>query len=116
MRRFLTLLALLTLLLAGPAGQPGTIGAAPARAQSDQPDGTRPSQADGSASSPTRDAEAEANKVRQRRFQYLMLGYGLIWVSLGFYLFDLNRKVSRVGSDIEELKGRLDVSRNRQGR
>jgi len=48
------------------------------------------------------------------RFHYLMLGYGLIWVSLGVFLFDLTRKIGRVGSEIHDLKARLDAAE--QGR
>lgn len=44
------------------------------------------------------------------RFRYLMLGYGLIWVSLGVYLLSLHRGVGRVGREIEELKARLEES------
>lgn len=118
MRRFLTRMALLTLLVAGPSFHTGATGAGPVQAQSNQPGVSNPDPAAGAEGLSRRDAEAEAEakKVRTRRFQYLMLGYGLIWVSLGYYLFDLNRRVSRVGNDIGELKGRLDISRNRKGR
>jgi hypothetical protein len=62
-----------------------------------------------------RSAEAERRKAKSR-FQYLLLGYGLIWVSLGYYLFSLNRKVALVGRDIDELKGRLDMVQAPRGR
>jgi hypothetical protein len=54
-----------------------------------------------------RPIELERQKMRSR-FRYLMLGYGLIWVSLGAYLIQMNRNVARVGHEIDELKGRLD--------
>ena len=38
----------------------------------------------------------------------LMLGYGLIWISLGAYLLQMNRRVAQVGREIDELKGRVD--------
>jgi hypothetical protein len=108
MRRLLTAAAFLALLLAnpGPRWMPAV---APANAQIDQPAVTAPTGGGKSA------AEAE-REVTRRRFQYLMLGYGLIWVSLGYFLFDLNRKVQVVGRDIDELKGRLDAAQERRSR
>ena len=108
MRRLLTSAALLALLLAGPAPRWMAV-VPPANAQVDQPAVTAPIGGGKSA------AEAE-REVTRRRFQYLMLGYGLIWVSLGFFLFDLNRKVQVVGHDIDELKGRLDAAQGRHSR
>lgn len=54
-----------------------------------------------------RPLELERQKMRSR-FRYLMLGYGLIWVSLGVYLIQMNQRVSRVGQEIGELRARLD--------
>lgn len=41
------------------------------------------------------------------RFQYLTLGYGLIWLSIGVYLFLMNRRIARVKTEIDELRRRL---------
>jgi CcmD family protein len=46
-------------------------------------------------------------RVQRSRFRYLMLGYGLVWLSLGAYLFALNRGIDRVGREIGDLRGRL---------
>jgi CcmD family protein len=54
-----------------------------------------------------RPLDLEKEKTRSR-FRYLMLGYGLIWLSIGAYLIQMNRRVARVGQEIDELKGRLD--------
>jgi hypothetical protein len=51
----------------------------------------------------------ESAKTRSR-FHYLMLGYGLIWLCLGVFLIDISRKVGRVGSEITELKLRLEAT------
>lgn len=72
-----------------------------AQAQPAAPEGGRP-------------VDLERRKARSR-FQYLMLGYGLIWVSLGAYLFRLNRGVNRVGREIDELQGRLEDLRKTEG-
>ncbi|MCA9726908.1 MAG: CcmD family protein [Candidatus Eisenbacteria bacterium] len=42
---------------------------------------------------------------------YLLLGYGLIWLGLGVYLFQLNRRLDRVHRDIAELRERLERTR-----
>ncbi len=109
MKRFFTMAALLACLLTFPASR-WAPGVAPAKAQYDQSGTANPSGGEAE-----RDAGAEKRKTRSR-FQYLMLGYGLIWVSLGYYLFDLNRRVAHVGRDIDELKGRLDLAEGRRGR
>ncbi len=101
MRRLLTIASLMTILLASPA--PPVV--SPATAQ------YAPSGAPGAGST----VEQERERARSR-FRYLMLGYGVIWVSLGFVLFDLNRKVAQVGKDIDELKGRLDMVQGPRGR
>lgn len=54
-------------------------------------------------------AAVERAKARSR-FHYLMLGYGAIWLCLGVFLIDLTRKVGRVGSEIAELKARLEMT------
>jgi hypothetical protein len=108
MRKMLTVAAILSFLLAGPAAR-WTPLSGPARAETDQPAVTAPSGAG------ARSASEMEREVTRRRFQYLMLGYGLIWVSLGYFLFDLNRKVQLVGRDIDELKGRLDHAQGRRG-
>jgi CcmD family protein len=41
------------------------------------------------------------------RFQYLVLAYALIWIALGIYLFLMNRRISRVHEEIEELRDRI---------
>jgi CcmD family protein len=47
---------------------------------------------------------------------YLLLGYGLIWLGLGLYLFGLSRRIGRVHAEIEELRSRLDSRLDRTGR
>ena len=39
---------------------------------------------------------------------YLVVAYGLIWVGLGLYLVQLNRRIRRVHGDIVELRERMD--------
>ncbi len=51
----------------------------------------------------------ESAKARSR-FHYLMLGYGVIWVCLGVFLISLSRRIGRVGSEISELKLRLEAT------
>jgi CcmD family protein len=85
--------------------------AAVAQAQAEQPAASNPVVTEGGE----RPYELERRKARSR-FRYLMLGYGLIWVSLGYYLFDLNRRVTRVGREIDELKGRVDATHGGRGR
>jgi len=41
-------------------------------------------------------------------YQYLFLAYGLIWLTLGIYLFLLNRRIRRVQGDLRELRRRLE--------
>jgi hypothetical protein len=99
---------LLALLLAASAGraaanhheEPSTPAAAELLAQADP--GTTP----GYTGTGERPVEME-RRVQKSRFQYLMLGYGLVWVSLGAYLFGLNRKIGRVGGEIADLRDRL---------
>jgi CcmD family protein len=82
---------------AGAEGSPGALApGATALAQLDQP-----------APAGDRPLDLERQKTRSR-FHYLMLGYGLIWLSLGVYLIQMNRRVASVGREIDELKGRLD--------
>jgi hypothetical protein len=50
--------------------------------------------------------DAERRKARSR-FGYLALGYGLVWIALGFSILHLHRRVSRVRSDIDALSHRL---------
>jgi CcmD family protein len=38
---------------------------------------------------------------------YLFLGYALIWLGLGTYLFRLGGRIARVQRDVDELKERL---------
>lgn len=45
-------------------------------------------------------------------FHYLFLAYGLVWLSLGVYLFLLGRRIGRVQGDLQELRRRLE----REGR
>jgi CcmD family protein len=49
-------------------------------------------------------------RVQRSRFRYLMLGYGVIWISLGVYMFGLHRRVAAVGREIGELRARLEES------
>jgi HAMP domain-containing protein len=42
------------------------------------------------------------------RFQYLVLGYGLIFAVLGIYLFLLNQRIARLTGVLEELRRRLE--------
>jgi hypothetical protein len=42
------------------------------------------------------------------RFEYLVLGYGLIFALLALYIFLLSRRLARVRGVLEELKRRLD--------
>jgi CcmD family protein len=46
------------------------------------------------------------------RFRYLMLGYGLIWLTLGAFLLNLNRRIAQVGKEVEDLTGRLEDARS----
>lgn len=101
-RRFLGVLFLVLLIgFAAPVRSSAGSGpgASPARAEI--------AQMEPSAQPGERPIELERQKMRSR-FRYLMLGYGLIWVSLGVYLIQMNRHVARVGREIDELKGRLD--------
>lgn len=50
----------------------------------------------------------EERRLAKSRFRHMMLGYGIVWVALGAYLFSLNRRVARVGREVSELEGRLD--------
>ena len=62
--------------------------------------------------------DAQEGTLAQHRgtnggLRYLMLGYGLVWLSLGFYLFSLSRRVGKVGREVEELRKRLeDITRS----
>lgn len=40
------------------------------------------------------------------RFQYLTLGYALIFLTLGVYLFLLQRRIDRVRDELADLKAR----------
>ncbi len=94
---------------AGPGRAPAFIPPAACAAGTDVAQIDQPSYGTDSA------IEAERRKARSR-FRYLMLGYGLIWVSLGVYLFQLNRNIARVGQEVDELKGRLDEAEGRSRR
>jgi CcmD family protein len=39
---------------------------------------------------------------------YLLLGYGLIWLGLGLYLVQMNRRIRRVHGDIAERRERME--------
>lgn len=38
------------------------------------------------------------------RFQYLTLGYSLIWLALAVYLFSMHRTLTRLRADLDELR------------
>ena len=40
------------------------------------------------------------------KFQYLVLAYGLIWISLGVYLLLLSRRIERLRGELAELRRR----------
>lgn len=40
--------------------------------------------------------------------QYLTLAYALVWIGLGIYMIQLNRRIQRVHGDIIELRERMD--------
>lgn len=80
----------------GASGSPGT----PVLAQATT-EGSAPGYAG------ERPAEME-QRIQRSRFHYLMLGYGVIWVCLGVYMFGLHRKVAAVGREIGELRSRLE--------
>lgn len=102
--RFLAVLFLVWLIAAAaPVRSRG--GAQPAAAGSTAR--TELAQAESPVQPGERPIEIEKMKMRSR-FRYLMLGYGLIWISLGVYLVQMNRRVTRVGQEIDELKGRLE--------
>ena len=75
---------------------------------------TELAQMESPAAASDRPADLEREKARNR-FRYLMLGYGLIWVSLGAYLIGMNRRVAAVGREIEELKVRLQDAERTTG-
>ncbi len=54
---------------------------------------------------------AEEQRKKLSRFRYMLLGYGLIWICLGFYLFGMNRRIHQVGREVNDLKGRLEDAR-----
>ena len=58
----------------------------------------------------------EERQKKESRFRYLMLGYGIIWICLGVYLFGLNRRLLQVGREVEELRGRLEDARRATSR
>jgi hypothetical protein len=67
----------------------------------------------------TSDAAADRARDSEKsrsRFRYLMLGYGVIWVSLGVFLISLTRKIGRVGAEIDNLRERLDVAEKQSRR
>jgi CcmD family protein len=39
---------------------------------------------------------------------YLTLAYALVWIGLGIYMIQLNRRIQRVHGDIVELRERMD--------
>ncbi len=45
------------------------------------------------------------------RFYYLTLGYGLIWLSIGVYVFLMQRRIDRVSAEIAELRARVGRDR-----
>jgi CcmD family protein len=57
------------------------------------------------------DPGAVERKRAASRFRYLVLGYGLIWLTLGAYLLNLNRRIAQVGREIDDLTGRLEEMR-----
>lgn len=63
------------------------------------------------ASDPATDRAIDLDKRQRSRFRYLMLGYGLIWLTLGAFLLSLTRRVKQVGQEISELSGRLEDSK-----
>jgi len=46
------------------------------------------------------------------RFQYLTLGYALIFLTLGVYMFLLQRRIDRVRGELADLKDRTMGRRN----
>jgi len=48
------------------------------------------------------------------KFQYLMLGYALIWFVLGVYMITLGRRMKRLSEFIQELRDRLESRASRE--
>lgn len=53
------------------------------------------------------------HRIARSRFRYLMLGYGLVWLSLGAYLVSLHRRIGGVRREIAGLEARLEDLRER---
>jgi CcmD family protein len=45
------------------------------------------------------------------KFQYLTLGYALIWIALGFFLVSMNGRIKRLSELLRELRDRAGSQR-----
>ena len=41
-------------------------------------------------------------------FHYLFLAYALIWLTVGFYVLALHRRIGKVQGDLQELRRRME--------
>jgi CcmD family protein len=48
-------------------------------------------------------------------FQYLTLGYALIWAALGVYFLLINRRIGRVQGELEELRRQIKTGGSGRG-